>query len=263
MRGWRLASSFLALVTAVVVLCTACGDESPAAVPEPTPEATIEATVAPPPPTATPAPARTPVAPAPTIPPPTSTPAARPAPDPDPYDGEVVSMRIPSIGVEAAIEPIGLVEGRNQLDVPEWYNIGWYHIYDKPGFGTSSLYSAHYDYWPNKRGPFYELTDLRKGDQIIVVMDDGREYVYEVFLQRRYEVEKIPMGDLINPHEAKNAELLRPEGEEWVTLITCGGAFVRRSEGGPGDYLHRDVVIGRLVETVPPPAVRTSEGDGR
>ena len=183
--------------------------------------------------------------------------------DLEPYDGKLASMRIPALGVEAAIEPIGLVEGRNQLDVPEWYNIGWYHIYDKPGFGTSSLYTAHKDYWPDRRGPFYALTDLQDGDQIVVVMDDGREYVYEVFFQRRYTRDDIPMYDLIWPHEARDPELLRPEGEEWITLYTCGGDFVARTEGGAGYYLHRDVVIGRLVETIPPPAVGTLDDDQR
>ena len=78
-------------------------------------------------------------------------------------------------------------------------------------------------------------------------MDDGREYVYEVFLQRRYEVSTIPMGDLIRPHQAEDPELLRPASEEWITLITCGGDFVVTTEHGAGRYLQRDVVIAKLV----------------
>lgn len=256
MRSWRLISGVLVLALALLV-SVACAGARPDP-PEPTAEPTVEPT-----PVATPAPTRTPAAPAPTIPPPTESPTPEATPELGPYDGNLVSMRIPSLGVEAAIEPIGLVEGRNQLDVPEWNNIGWYHIYDKPGFGTSSLYSAHKDYWPNKKGPFYALTELQDGDQIVVVMDDGREYVYEVFFQRRYTREDIPMYDLIWPHKARNPELLRPETEEWITLYTCGGDFVERTPGGAGYYLHRDVVIGRLVETIPPPAVGALEDDQR
>ena len=171
-------------------------------------------------------------------------------------------MRLPSLGVEAPIERIGLVPGRNQLDVPEPRNVGWYDIYDKPGFGTSSLYSAHKDYWPNIRGPFYALTELEAGDQIVVVMDDGREYVYEVFFKERYTKDSIPMYDLIWPHKARNPELLRPEDEEWIALYTCGGDFVETTERGAGYYIHRDVVIARLVNTVSPPAARAVD-DGQ
>ena len=183
-------------------------------------------------------------------------PPAEPTPEPTPYDGEPALMRIPSLDVEAPIEAIGKIPGFDKLDVPRPRNVGWYHIYDKPGFGTSSLYSAHKDWFPDIQGPFHALEELESGDLVIVVMDDGREYVYEVFLQRRYSAGTIPMGDLISPHEAEDEELLRPEGEEWVTLITCGGDFIPTEEDGSGYYVHRDVVIAKLVETRVGDAVR-------
>ena len=257
-RGWHLNPGLLLLVVALLALGVACSGDDPPEVVEPTAtptEATPEPTPTPATPTETPSPT-------PTITVPTATPTPEPTPEPEPYDGQLVAMRLPALGVEAPIEPIGLIEGQNKLDVPEWHNIGWYHIYDKPGFGTSSLYSAHKDYYPNKRGPFYALTELKDGDQIIVVMDDGREYVYEVFFQRRYTRDTIPMHDLIWPHKARDPELLRPEDEEWITLYTCGGDFVARTEGGPGYYIHRDVVIGRLVDTILPESLRaTDEGE--
>ncbi len=196
---------------------------------------------------------------------PTGAPTERPAPTPEPtpYDGELVMMRIPSLGVEAPIEAIGKIPGVNKLDVPRPRNVGWYHIYDKPGFGTSSLFSAHKDWAAdNIRGPFYALTELKAGDLVIVVMDDGREYVYEVFFQQRYVTGDLPMHDLIWPHEAENEELLRPAEEEWVTLITCGGDFIPTEPDGSGYYVHRDVVIARLVETRPGNAVQAVAGGG-
>ncbi|MDE2935122.1 MAG: sortase [Chloroflexota bacterium] len=182
---------------------------------------------------------------------PTEVPTEQPtlAAEPTPYDGELALMRIPSLGVEAPIEAIGKIPGQNKLDVPRPRNVGWYDIYDKPGFGTSALFSAHKDWIPDIRGPFYALTELEDGDLVIVVMDDGREYVYEVFFQRRYVTGEMPMADLIWPHEAEDEELLRPADEEWVTLITCGGDFIPTEDDGSGYYVHRDVVIARLVET--------------
>ena len=230
------------LVVVVALAGVACASLDPSVESKP-----VRAT-----PPATQEPAATPTA--------TATPTP-PPPEPTPYNGELVAMRIPALGVEAPIEAIGKVPGYDKLDVPRPRNVGWYHIYDKPGFGTSSLYSAHKDWYPDIRGPFHSLTELEAGDHVIVVMDDGREYVYEVFLQRRYETGAVPMWDLVNPHQAEDPELLRPAGEEWVTLITCGGDFVQAYEDGSGYYVHRDVVIARLVRTDPGGAVRAVEED--
>ena len=38
----------------------------------------------------------------------------------------------------------------------------------------------------------------------------------------------------------------KPEGEEWITLITCGGNLVRDADGF-GSYTHRDVVVARRI----------------
>jgi len=255
-QSWFLNRTVLVFGAAALLLLGACTSSKPTvetnhqAVSESTPTATIASEG-----TETPSTPQGTIQATPTKPIETQEPTA----EPEPYDGELVSMRLPSLGVEAPIERIGLVPGRNQLDVPQPLNVGWYEIYDKPGFGTSSLFSAHKDYYPNIRGPFYSLKDLENGDQIVVVMDDGREYVYEVFFQRRYTRENIPVGYLIRPHEHEDPEMRRPSNEEWIVLYTCGGDFVARTEGGAGYYLHRDVVIARLIETILPPRVSATE----
>ena len=238
MRGLRLVAAFPALLVALLLVGAACGgSDDPTPEPSPTadsvgsdvaaePTATATATVRP-----TGTSTRTP------------TEVPSPTPTPTPFDGAVVAMRLPSLDVKAAIENIGLVivKGKDQLDVPhDPHNVGWYDIYDKPGFGKNAVFSAHVDYWPDIRGPFNKLTDLEHGDEIIVVMEDGREYVYEVFFRERYAREETPMGDLISPPD-------RPEDEEWITLITCGGDFRATNANGSGEYLHRDVVVAKRV----------------
>ena len=66
-------------------------------------------------------------------------------------------------------------------------------------------------------------------------MENGLEYTYRVTAIRknRYDVQTIPMGDLIWPKDKP------AEGVEWITLITCGGGLVATRPGGPGEYLHR------------------------
>jgi len=172
---------------------------------------------------------------------PTPTATATPTATPTPYDGMVARMKIPRFNVDAAVEAIGLLPS-NEMDVPKNpHNVGWYYIWDKPGWGGNAVFSAHVDYYPNIRGPFYNLKDLNPGDEIIVVMDGGPEYVYRVISKQRYRVDEIPTGDLI---EAPT----KPPDKEWITLITCGGEFVPIRPGGPGEYLHRDVVIAERVQ---------------
>jgi hypothetical protein len=192
-------------------------------------------------PTATSTPANTPT------PPPTQaspTEAPSPTPTPTPFDGEVASFRIGRFNIDAPVENIGLTP-QNQLDVPAGAaNVGWYGIYDKPGWGGNALFSAHVSVFAHGPGPFYDLARTNAGDQFVVVMEDGTEYRYEAVRLTRYHVNDIPMGELIEAAD-------RPDGEEWITLITCGGERSQRADGRV-DFLHRDVVVARLVETVSP-----------
>lgn len=161
---------------------------------------------------------------------------------PEPFDGEVDGFRIPRFDVDAEVENIGMIPGENQLDVPsDPRNVGWYGIYDRPGWLGNAIFSAHVDYWPDIRGPFYDLSRLDPGDEVVVVMENGQEYRYRVFRKQRYDVATIPMGDLISATD-------KPAGAEWITLITCGGRFRAYLDGGgPGEYLDRDVVIAERV----------------
>ncbi len=171
----------------------------------------------------------------------TESPTASPSPTATPYDGSVMRLKIPRFDVDSAIENIGILSN-GYLDTPhDPYNTGWYDIYDKPGFGGNAVFAAHVDYYPRIRGPFYDLAKMDAGDQVIIVMEDGREYVYEVISKVRYPENAIPMGAIIDAPD-------KPEGDEWITLITCGGRF-RPNDGvsGPGQYLDRDVVVARRV----------------
>ena len=172
----------------------------------------------------------------------TGTPAP-PTPTPTPFGGAVARLQLEALGVDSPIEEVAL-DANNQMETPDDpHNTGWYYIYSRPGWGGNAVFSAHVDYWPNIKGPFNRLDETELGDRVHVVMANGTRYVYEVIALDRYEAETMPTGDIITPPR-------RPPGEEWITLITCGGDFVRQSEQGWGEYLHRDVVVARLVETI-------------
>lgn len=170
-----------------------------------------------------------------------ATPGTRPLiAEPTPYDGKIVGFKIPKLNVDAKVEKLGLTG--NVMDVPkDPYSVGWYGNYPKPGFNGNSVFAAHVDYFPNILGPFNKLSELKEGDNVEVDMENGLEYRYVVISKKSYSVDEIPTGELIS---APN----RPEGEEWITMITCGGRFVSAVPHGPGEYLDRDVVVAKRVK---------------
>lgn len=167
------------------------------------------------------------------------TPQAPPSPTSTPFSGPIARMKIAAIGVDHPVEEIGITN--NQLDTPTDANgsIGWYYIYDRPGHGGNAVFSAHKNY-NFQDGPFARLDKLNPGDSILIEMKDGPEYAYEVIFYQRYDVESIPMGELIEAPQ-------KPPESEWITLITCGGRFQATEASGLGHYLERDVVIAARI----------------
>ncbi len=180
---------------------------------------------------------------------PTATPSPRPTqvptptPTPMPFDGEVARMKIPSLGVDYPIEKLAL-KANNEMDTPHdtTGKIGWYYIYDKPGFHGNAFFSAHVNY-NGKDGPFAKLAKSVVGDEIDVQMADGPAYTYKIIRKQRYDVATIDMGALLTPKE-------KPEGAEWITLMTCScdaGRVVYFPNSIYGKCLDRDVVVAQRV----------------
>jgi len=163
-------------------------------------------------------------------------------------------LRVPRLGIDAPIENLA-INTAGELDTPkaENTNVGWYFIYDKPGrlnpdnrgwidwggktqlngFLGNAVFSAHV-YYHNVPAPFQRLAQSQDGDEVIVTMEDGREYTYTVFSNERYHRDTIDMGAVIWPKE-------KPDNEEWITLITCGGELDSTGQ----EYLSRDVILAK------------------
>ncbi|MFN0146822.1 MAG: class F sortase [Dehalococcoidia bacterium] len=187
----------------------------------------------------------------------TNTPSPSPTPSPTPYNGSIARFKFPRLKIDAPIEELA-VNARNELDTPKAENtaVGWYHIYDKPGRTNpdngagwvqiakkdappargNAVFSAHI-YYHNVPAPFVNLAKSVVGDEVIIQMEDGREYKYRVIAKDRYHRDKIDMGAIIWPKT-------KPDDKEWITLITCGGALDETGQ----EYIDRDVVVAEAVE---------------
>ena len=246
MRTTALVS--VAFIFASVVACS--GDDTPQATPTAESTATVAAASATP--SSTPIPTETPKS----IPTSVGTPnAATPAiaaaagkayfPPPPPRasappanSAGIARVVATNLGVDHYVEVDHIVN--NEMESPRdgEYAIGFYPDFDKPGAGGNSVFSAH-ETWNHFQGPFYQLANAKVGDEITIVMSDGRNFRYRVFSNVRYEVDSMPMAEVLWPTK-------RPKGEEWLTMFTCGGRIVYGSNGF-GEYLDRDVIIAKRI----------------
>jgi hypothetical protein len=224
-----------ALVGALVLLAAAaCGDDDDKG----------KATAAPTSETSTPSASATPTTP----PTPTATPT--------PFNGKVARFKYARFGIDAPVDALA-TNSQGELDTPHagrentavaWYDQDLetkYFIGTKPGWGGNAIFSAHIYYISsavcpsNPRacpGPFQKLSQATEGDEISVVMENGTEYTYKVIKKERFSLSDIPMGDVISGKG-------KPEGKEWITMITCGGSF----DASGVEYTSRDVVVAERV----------------
>lgn len=138
-------------------------------------------------------------------------------------------LRIPGIGVDAPVVPVG-VDGAGVLEVPEDVReIGWYRHGPAPGGAGSTVLAGHVDSRTQGRGALFDLRDLVPGDRLEVVTD-GEVTTWTVEARRAYDKDVVPLEDLF-----------RRDGPARLVVITCGGEFDRRG----GSYRQNIVVYAR------------------
>jgi hypothetical protein len=150
----------------------------------------------------------------------------------------IARISAPGVGLDHYIEVVGVVDGQMQSPIDGVYAVGWYPAFSAPGQPGNAVFSAH-ETWNHQRGPFYSLRNAAAGTEITIQMTDGRSFRFQVMTNRRYDLDDMPMAEILWPSA-------RGAGEAWITLITCGGRIVYDSTGF-GEYLDRDVVVARLV----------------
>ncbi|MGD6781724.1 class F sortase [Sutcliffiella horikoshii] len=139
-------------------------------------------------------------------------------------------IEIPSIGVDALVEQVGVIEN-GQMGVPESFEtVGWYNEGPMPGERGNSVISGHVD---SRNGPavFFELKNLEAGDEIIVSNADGESLTYVVDRIETYPEDESPVEAIFDYSFQSN-----------LNLITCTGTFNRESR----NYSDRLVVYSSL-----------------
>jgi LPXTG-site transpeptidase (sortase) family protein len=126
-----------------------------------------------------------------------------------------VRVEIPAIGVSSPLVRLGLNPDRT-MEVPGDFQVaGWFTGGPQPGQLGPAVIAGHVD---SRTGPavFYQLRDLRPGDQIRVVRADRRVVRFKVDSVASYPKQSLPSEAV---YGATTAPALR--------LITCAGTFDR------------------------------------
>ena len=138
-------------------------------------------------------------------------------------------VRVPSLRIDAPVEPIGIDVQNGVLGVPvPIARTGWWRDGAVPGSATGSiLIAGHVDSATAGAGAFFRLATIKAGDRIELATQGGRLYAYRVVSVRRYRKDALP------------ATVYSQRGPARLTLVTCGGVF----DAASGHYRDNVVVI--------------------
>ena len=123
-----------------------------------------------------------------------------------------VAFQIPSIGVDANVENVPVIDGVMQTPEDVWA-VGWYYDLPAPGQFTNVVMAAHRDWWGVGPVVFFNLDQVQVGDMIYLWDAAGTGATYQV------------TAVTIVDAEINAGEVVRDKNADTLTLITCGGAF--------------------------------------
>lgn len=161
-----------------------------------------------------------------------------PTPEPEPPVAAPVELRIPKIGIDAHIIPVG-VNNVGEMESPrDAWSVAWYAYGFKPSERGNAVMAAHVDYVNVGPAVFWNLRQLVPGDQVEVVSADSVTYTFEVKRVERYDENSAPVSAIFGPNPNRG-----------LNLITCDGVFNPVTH----DYNQRMVVY---TEALRPPTTR-------
>jgi LPXTG-site transpeptidase (sortase) family protein len=148
--------------------------------------------------------------------------------------GKPVRLLIPSIGVDAAIQSVGLSwKGNGEMGIPtNFTDVAWYNEGPLPGMPGSAVIDGHLDGKKVQEAVFYNLDNLKPGDLVEVIDQNGKTLQFSVVDTKIYDY-NAPTNDIFYS-DALKARL---------NLITCAGDWIKSQKL----YNKRIVVFTELI----------------
>ena len=141
-----------------------------------------------------------------------------------------VRLQIKAIGVDSKLMDLGLrADGSLQVP-PSGFPAGWYTGGPTPGEVGPAVIAGHVDW--NGPGVFYDLHNLKPGDQVTITRKDGSKPSFRITRVEQFPKEHFPTrlvyGNIDHPG---------------LRLITCGGSFNHQT----GSYEDDIVAFADLI----------------
>ena len=140
---------------------------------------------------------------------------------------------IPSLGISAAVEDVGLNAQGNMRAPWSFSEVTWYQAGTVPGRAGSAVMAGHVDNGLGLAGVFKDLGNLNIGDDVYVVTGSGTKLHFKVSDIQTYPHDQVPVDQIF----------ISNDGAAHLNLITCEGTWVT----GQDTYDHRLVVYTTLV----------------
>jgi sortase (surface protein transpeptidase) len=128
-----------------------------------------------------------------------------------------MGLIIPSIGVNAPVEKVGILYDGN-LATPTrspWDDTGWYAAGSSPGEKGSAVIDGHLDRPGGYPAVFWNLRSVRAGDRVLLNDSAGNTL--------RFRVTRIA---LYSPLQAPTQQIFADESGTFLNLITCAGDWI-------------------------------------
>ncbi|AZS37061.1 hypothetical protein CVS47_01686 [Microbacterium lemovicicum] len=143
-----------------------------------------------------------------------------------------VRVVIPALGVDSALEDLG-IDADGRLAAPVDYDLaGWYAGGVRPGDIGPAIIAGHVDS-PTAPAVFARIGELAPGDEVLTVAADGSEHRFIVTGTTQSAKSEFPT-------DAVYSNVPTPE----LRLITCAGAF----DTSIGHYTDNLVVFASLAD---------------
>ena|SRR6185369_13472624 len=130
-----------------------------------------------------------------------------------------ITLIIPKIHVDTNIQKVGITFKGNMSTPNNYADVGWYKYGTVPGNIGSSVIAGHVDNGFGLDGVFKHLNELAIGDDVYVLMNEGRTLHYKVVDLETYDYLDGPTKEIFNDHDIAR-----------LNLITCAGVWVPEAQ---------------------------------
>jgi len=144
-----------------------------------------------------------------------------------------VGLRIPALGVDVPVLPVGVDRDSGGMAIPEDVaTVGWYRY--GSGFDAeqgSTVLAGHVDR-AGQEGALFDLRELEPGATLVLAGPDGQVRSYAVVARDQWSKDQVPLD-----------RLFARTGAPRLVVITCGGPFDESTRS------YRDNVVVTAVPT--------------